>query len=94
LAERFSGTYKLLLNKYYVDEIYNAIFVQPIKNGAIFLWKCFDTGVIDGIVNGSAGLTIGISGILRRIQTGYVQDYILSFIIGVILIIGYLLIYA
>jgi NADH-quinone oxidoreductase subunit L len=94
LAERFSGIYKLLLNKYYVDEIYNAIFVQPIKNGAIFLWKCFDTGVIDGIVNGSAGLTIGISGILRRIQTGYVQDYILSFIIGVILIIGYLLIYA
>jgi NADH-quinone oxidoreductase subunit L len=56
LAERFSGIYKLLLNKYYVDEIYNAIFVE----GTIKLTEImgsFDLRVIDGIVNLSARLT-------------------------------------
>lgn len=93
VASRFPGLYRLLFNKYYVDEIYNAVFVQPIKNGAIFLWRYFDAGFIDGIVNGSAGLTMGIGQVLRQIQTGYVQAYILSFLIGAVIIIGFLVIY-
>ena len=49
----FSGVHRLLLNKYYVDEIYDAVIVQPIKllsTGG--LWKGVDAGLIDGAVNG------------------------------------------
>ena len=53
LERQFSGVHRLLLNKYYLDEIYNAVIVQPIKQlstGA--LWKGVDAGLIDGSVNG------------------------------------------
>jgi NADH-quinone oxidoreductase subunit L len=90
LAERYSGIYRVLLNKYYVDELYDMLFVEPIRRGAVWLWRRFDDPVIDGSVNGIGAVIQTGSLLLRRIQTGYVTSYALSFIVGVVAILGYL----
>jgi NADH-quinone oxidoreductase subunit L len=91
-AEPTNALQKLVANKFYVDEIYNTFIVQPIKNASHFLlWKLFDTGVIDGIVNGVASLIRLIGGILRRLQTGLVQAYIVSMVVGIVLFLAYYL---
>jgi NADH-quinone oxidoreductase subunit L len=92
VAARFQGVYRLLLNKYYIDEIYNAAIVQPIKQvstGA--LWKGVDVGVVDGAVNGVGGAVSGFSSTLRRVQTGSVRTYAASLFLGAVLIIGWYL---
>ncbi len=88
-----TGTlHRLLANKYYVDEVYNALIVQPVKNGSHFLlWKLVDNGIIDGIVNGVAALIRFIGGLLRRLQTGLVQVYIVSMVLGIVLFLAYYL---
>jgi NADH-quinone oxidoreductase subunit L len=90
--KRFSGLHKLLSNKYYVDEIYDAAIVQPIKivsTGG--LWKGMDAGVIDGSVNG-VGLGIRASSMgLRRLQTGSIRAYAASLFLGAVLVLGYYL---
>ncbi|MFB0566249.1 MAG: NADH-quinone oxidoreductase subunit L [Candidatus Aminicenantaceae bacterium] len=91
LVSRFPAIYKLLYNKYYVDEIYNAVFVNPTVRGSEIIYDNFDLKIIDGAVNGSASVT-GFSGkILSYFQTGLIKDYALVFIFGVILFLGYLL---
>ncbi|HET7617852.1 MAG TPA: NADH-quinone oxidoreductase subunit L [Vicinamibacterales bacterium] len=92
VARRFSGLYRLLVKKYYVDEAYDAAVVQPIKQGStLLLWKGFDAGVIDGTVNGVGALVRGSSGVLRRLQTGSMSAYAGSLFLGVVLILGYYL---
>jgi NADH-quinone oxidoreductase subunit L len=91
LSERFKGLYTLIYNKYYVDELYNALFVQPIKAGSNLLWLSFDDRVIDGMVNGAGSIIRSFSGTLRRIQSGYLQNYALFILLGVVAIIFYLL---
>jgi NADH-quinone oxidoreductase subunit L len=92
MARRFAPLYRLLLNKYYVDEIYDAAVVQPIRLlSTSGLWKGVDVGIIDGAVNG-LGLTVsaGSRG-LRRAQTGSVRTYAASLFLGVVLILGWYL---
>ncbi len=92
MARRFPGLHRLLLNKYYVDEVYDAVVVQPIKYiSTDGLWKGVDAGVVDGLVNG-VGLSVrgGSSG-LRRLQTGSVRAYAASLFLGVVLILGWYL---
>jgi NADH-quinone oxidoreductase subunit L len=91
-ARRFHGLHQLLLRKYYVDEIYDAAIVQPIRIvSEEVLWKGVDATVIDGAVNG-AGVTVrGASGWLRLVQTGSIRAYAASLMAGVLLILGYLL---
>ena len=91
ISSRFKGIHRVLLNKYYIDEIYDTLFVNPIKNGSIFLWESFDNRVIDGIVNGVASFFEGGSSVLRRLQTGVAQSYMLSILIGAVMILGYYL---
>ena len=94
-AEPTNALQKLVANKFYVDEAYNTFIVQPIKNASHFLlWKLFDTGVIDGIVNGVAALIRLIGGTLRRLQTGLVQAYIVSMVVGIVLFLAYYLFFA
>nr|MBA2257260.1 NADH-quinone oxidoreductase subunit L [Acidobacteriota bacterium] len=92
IARQFAGIHRLLLNKYYVDEIYDAAIVQPIRiisTGA--LWKGIDAGGLDAAVNG-VGLGVrGSSSILRRIQTGSIRAYAASLFLGAALILGYYL---
>ncbi|MBX2993123.1 MAG: NADH-quinone oxidoreductase subunit L [Bacteroidetes bacterium] len=92
LASRYRGMYNLLLNKYKVDEVYDAVIVNPIqKMSEMFLWKIFDVKIIDGIVNGIPKLIGVFSGVARKIQTGVTQNYALAFVLGVVLIIGFLI---
>ena len=82
----------MLLNKYWVDELYNAVFVQPIKQiSTIVLWKGADAGLIDGTVNGVGALVRGTSGGIRRVQTGSIRAYAASLFVGVVLILAYYL---
>ena len=92
LATRFTGLHRLLTNKYYVDEIYDAGVVQPIRIASEDgLWKVVDVRVIDGAVNGTAHSVGGLSELLRRLQTGSVRAYAASLFVGVVLIVGYYL---
>jgi NADH-quinone oxidoreductase subunit L len=90
LVERHPQAYRVLLNKYYVDELYDALFVEPIRQGSVWLWQKFDARFIDGSVDGIGALVRVGSTALRRVQTGYVMNYVLSFIVGVVAILGYL----
>ena len=92
LARQFSGVHRLLQNKYYLDEIYDAVIVQPIKQlstGA--LWKGMDAGLIDGTVNGVGASVQGFSASLRKVQTGSIRTYAASLFLGVVLILGWYL---
>jgi len=92
MARTFSPLYKLLLNKYYVDELYDATIVQPIKVvSQRGLWRGFDVRVIDGAVNGTGALVSGGAAVLRRLQTGSVRAYAGSLFVGVVLVLGYYL---
>src|SRR4051812_230462 len=92
VAVRFSGVRTLLLNKYYVDEIYDASIVQPIRIvSQEGLWKVVDVQLIDAAVNGVAQTVGGASGQVRRIQTGSVRAYAASLFLGVVAILGYYL---
>jgi NADH-quinone oxidoreductase subunit L len=93
LRARFPRIYRLLYNKYYMDEIYNAAFVKPTIKGAETIYDNFDLKVIDGAVNGTAHVT-GLSGkILSYFQSGLIKDYALIFLLGVIIFLGYLIIF-
>jgi NADH-quinone oxidoreductase subunit L len=90
LAARFPGLYRLLLNKYYVDEVYDAAVVKPMVEGSEHgLWRTVDAGLIDGSVNGVGRLVRGAGGILRLAQTGSIRAYAASLFIGVVLVLAY-----
>ncbi len=91
IARRVPGLYNLVLNKYYVDEIYDAAIVRKIVNGSIWLWEAFDAAFIDGIVNGIAALVQGAGKKTRRLQTGVVGNYAFSLLLGAVILVGYLL---
>jgi NADH-quinone oxidoreductase subunit L len=108
--------YKLFLNKWYIDELYDALFVNRAKGGGVSLWK-FDSKIVDGLVNGSGWTTVKgavgsswwdrwivdglvrfiggfiktVSWPVRLIQTGYVQNYALVMVLGILVFIGYVL---
>jgi NADH-quinone oxidoreductase subunit L len=92
LPGRFTASFPLLhrlvFNKWYVDEIYDFLIVNPCKAVSRFLWKGFDVIVVDGLVNGVATLVMGASRLLKNIQTGYLHNYALSMAIGVVVIVA------
>jgi len=87
IAGQIRPLYELVLNKYWVDELYDTVIVNPVKSLSLFLWKCFDSIFIDGIVNGVAGLCRDLSEQARAIQSGFVRNYALSFMLGFVLIL-------
>jgi NADH-quinone oxidoreductase subunit L len=91
-ADRLAPVYSTLLHKYYVDELYDATIVQPIKAASTEgLWRWFDVRVIDGAVNGAGSIVDGSAAMLRRLQTGSVRAYAGSLFVGVVVILGYYL---
>lgn len=92
LRASLAGIHKMLYNKYWVDEFYGATIVRPIVNGSIFLWKVIDVLVIDGIANGLAYIVQDMSTIFKRMQSGYVRGYMAIFVIGVVVLVGYLVV--
>jgi NADH-quinone oxidoreductase subunit L len=81
----------LLLNKYYIDELYDALAVQPIYRFSGWCARSFDLGVIDGIVNGVGSAVVGWARGMRRIQTGFVMNYALTMLLGAVAVIAFLL---
>ena len=83
--------HKILIDKYYVDEIYDALFVKPIYQLSLWLARVFDPRVIDGLVNGVATTVASWSRGLRRVQTGFVMNYALGILLGAVAVIAYLM---
>jgi NADH-quinone oxidoreductase subunit L len=90
LAAQYPGVHRLLLNKYYVDEVYDATIVQPIKVVSTEgLWRGFDVKVVDGAVNGAGYLVSGVSIVLRLLQNGSVKTYAASMFVGAVAVLAY-----
>lgn len=85
----FPALHRAVYNKWYVDEIYDYLIVNPCKAFGQFLWKGFDVLVVDGAVNGVANVMMGFSGIFRYLQSGYIYNYAFSMALGVVVMLGY-----
>ena len=82
------GLYKLILNKYYVDEIYDTVVVEPVVEGSRkVLWRVVDVGLIDGIVNGVGKRARGIGNILRLLQSGNIRNYAAWVVFGSVILL-------
>ncbi|MCT8328550.1 NADH-quinone oxidoreductase subunit L [Albidovulum sediminis] len=87
-AENQPILYRFLLNKWYFDEVYDAIFVRPAKALGRFLWKKGDGAVIDGTINGVAmGLVPALTRIVNRAQSGYLFHYAFAMVIGIAILL-------
>jgi NADH-quinone oxidoreductase subunit L len=88
-----TGFAKLLLEKYRVDELYDAVLVRPLMwMSRVVLWKGLDSGAIDGAgVNGSAALARGLGWLGSRLQTGQLGTYVVVFVLGALAVLGALL---
>jgi len=83
IAASFSGLYKLIYNKYFVDEIYDAAVVNPLVSGSReVLWKGVDVAVIDGAVNGVGNRARGLGGLLKLLQSGNIRSYAVWILAG------------
>jgi NADH-quinone oxidoreductase subunit L len=91
MARGLPWLYNALLNKWYFDELYQCVVVDGGKTLAYAAWR-FDQRVVDGLVNGVAGLVRGGGGRLRKAQTGFVQGYALAIALGLLGLITYLFI--
>jgi NADH-quinone oxidoreductase subunit L len=87
--EDMRGLTQTVYNKYYVDEIYNALITKPLDHIAQFFSSIFDTKVLDGVVNSVGIGTRWLGGTLRQIQTGSVGLYFFAMVISIILILVY-----
>jgi NADH-quinone oxidoreductase subunit L len=92
IASGVKPVHRLLLNKYYLDEIYFALIINPFMwLSRNILWKVFDAKIIDGLVNGAALVTMKAADYARRIQSGIAQNYAVVMMGGIIIIIAWLL---
>ncbi|MBK7885943.1 MAG: NADH-quinone oxidoreductase subunit L [Bacteroidetes bacterium] len=82
-----AGIPKLLSNKYYIDEIYEAVITKPLDSISTFSYKFIEIGVISAIINGISKALTGFSSLLRFSQSGQIGGYILSMVVGIILLI-------
>ena len=81
---------RLLENKYYVDEIYDATVINPIKVvSREGLWKLFDVGVIDGFLHSIGDVVKETGGVVRRLQAGFVRGYAAVILVGALVVIAF-----
>jgi len=92
LSKRFRGAYLFLLNAWYFDALYDAIFVRPAMRLGRFLWKTGDGTIIDGIgPDGVSARVIDIANRAIKLQSGYIYHYAFAMLIGVAALITYFL---
>jgi NADH-quinone oxidoreductase subunit L len=84
----FPALHRAVFNKWYMDEIYDFLFVNPCKSFGNFLWKGFDVLIVDGIVNGVGKVVMGLSAGIRGLQTGYTHNYALGMTLGAVVIVA------
>jgi len=87
LKRVFKEPYETLLNKYYVDEAYNRVFVEGGKRFANFLDIEVDRGFVDGLVNCLAFVVGAIGQLLRSLQTGFIRNYVWYVAVGAVIIV-------
>ncbi len=84
LASKFAATYRFLLNKWYIDELYDFLFVRPAKRLGHNLWQSGDVGIIDQFgPNGVAAAALSVARRAMMLQTGFVYHYAFAMLIGV-----------
>ncbi len=90
LSRRMGGTYRAMAAAYFIDAFYDKVFVRGTVRLGRGLWRVVDVGVIDALVNGTgtAAQRLGMS--VRRWASGNVADYAMSFLIGVVVLLGFL----
>jgi len=92
LATRFAALYRLLANKYYLDELNEFLFAGGARRLGVGLWKGGDVGVIDGVaVNGSARLVAWVAGVIRYLQSGFIYHYAFAMLVGVAIVLFFFL---
>ena len=88
IAQTFRPVYVLFENKYYLDNIYFAVFAKGTRALGTFFWKAVDTAIIDnGLVNGAAKLVGAVAGQVPRLQTGFIYTYAVAMVSGVLVLI-------
>ncbi len=90
-APSVGAVYRMLAHKYYIDELYDLVFVRPFTASARWLAASFDPKFIDGAVNGVAGRVRATSEAWRRVQSGNVQHYLFAFLAGTVLLFVFFL---
>jgi NADH-quinone oxidoreductase subunit L len=91
MAQRWRALHRLLLRKYYVDEIYDTAIVHPtLRASTDILWKQADVGLVDGAVNGIGEFVKDLASVLKCIQNGLIRSYATWILLGVVAIIFYL----
>ncbi len=93
VAQAVPALYRFVLNKWYFDELYDAIFVRPFGRLARLLWNVGDARIIDGVPNGLAALTAGGSAQIVRIQTGSIAVYAFTMLIGLVVLVSVFLLF-
>ncbi|HNR38115.1 MAG TPA: NADH-quinone oxidoreductase subunit L [Acidobacteriota bacterium] len=75
--KRLGAAHRLVFNKYYVDELYDRVIVRPLAwISEQWLWKIFDAGLVDGLVNGAGAMVRGLGDGARRVQNGLTRTYL------------------
>ncbi|PLX79030.1 MAG: NADH-quinone oxidoreductase subunit L [Desulfuromonas sp.] len=88
LVAKFKWLHTAIFNKWFVDELYDAMFVNATKRAGRICWKGFDLPIIDGIVNGVGWLVRGFSAALRYTQSGQIHSYAMAMVIGAVIIVA------
>ena len=91
-AEKWAALYRVVYNKYFVDEFYDLVFVRGTLKAGAFLLKVADGWIIEGLVNGTADAVQRAGSRLRKVETGFVQEYAFGIIVGAIVVVGYLIV--
>ncbi len=90
-SERPALEAAFLRGAWYINELYDAVLGRPSERLAAYCADVVDPKVIDGAVNGVAGVFRGTGTLVRRTQTGYVRNYVLGIVIGTVLVLGFML---
>jgi NADH-quinone oxidoreductase subunit L len=90
-AARFPGVHRVLVNKYYVDELYDAALVRPLRGLSRLFWRVVDGRVIDGTIHLGAYLTELAGDLGRLTTTGNVRNYALYFFLGLVVLLTWVL---
>ncbi|UYZ61637.1 NADH-quinone oxidoreductase subunit L [Hymenobacter weizhouensis] len=78
----------LVYHKYYIDELYNTLFVRPVMGLSRGLFRYVENGIIDPIVTSFGRLTMGGGQLLRYVQTGSVETYLILMVVGIVLVMA------
>ncbi len=94
IQQRLGRLYQLLWRKYYVDEFYQKLIVEPVQQvSERFFWRFLDAALIDGVVNGVARLVGQLGSIVRRLQTGVAQSYAMVMLVGILALLSWLVLF-